>query len=146
MADPKKPRRSAKGSSASISGTEIKRKFMSAFRQLWSYHDPERKLALQLSRVETPRLKLDGTPAKIPDVSYRCFRCQGLFKDSAVNVDHIEAVGKEPSWPITGDGRWEKYLMRLFCHRDNYQVLCRICHTRKTMEDNNAATGSVPKV
>lgn len=90
------------------------------------------------ARVEQLKFKKDGTPHAVPDVSYRCASCKDLCKE--YNVDHVKPIGKQPAWPITGDGSWERYWMRVFCNRSNLQLLCVPCHDLKTAEEKaNAA-------
>lgn len=62
---------------------------------------------------------------------YRCAACQELFVSSEVNVDHIKPVVD----PKRGFRTWDEYVDRLFCERENFQVLCRPCHKEKTQKE-----------
>lgn len=48
-------------------------------------------------------------------------------KKKGVNVDHIV-----PATPLTGEFTWSLFIERLYCERDNLQVLCFKCHNFKT--------------
>jgi len=48
-----------------------------------------------------------------------------------VQVDHIIPVID----PATGFTTWDAFIERLFCDRDNLQVLCTSCHDIKTKEE-----------
>ena len=93
----------------------------------------------QSVREEFPQYKKDGNLAKKPMVRYRCAKCGELFKGSEVAVDHIN--------PVVNDGfkDWNTFIDRLFCDKDNLQVLCNYklkdagkynnepsCHLKKT--------------
>lgn len=59
---------------------------------------------------------------------YRCASCKGEFPSSEVQVDHIIPVIS----PVEGFIDWNTYIDRLFCDKDNLQVLCTECHDKKT--------------
>lgn len=65
---------------------------------------------------------------------YRCNSCKGEFPSSDVNVDHIIPVVD----PLVGFIDWNTYIDRLFCSKENLQVLCSECHNKKTNEERNA--------
>jgi 5-methylcytosine-specific restriction endonuclease McrA len=69
---------------------------------------------------------------------YKCAACAGEFTSTNVEVDH-----KEPVVASTGFVSWDVYIDRLFCEKENLQVLCKPCHKAKTKEENG--TKSVPK-
>lgn len=50
---------------------------------------------------------------------------------SKVCVDHIIPVVD----PKAGFENWDKYINRMFCGKDNLQVLCKTCHDKKTKEE-----------
>lgn len=62
---------------------------------------------------------------------YRCACCQEEFVQNSVQVDHKEAV-------VSSEGfvDWNTYIDRLFCSKDNLQVLCLGCHRIKTNNEN----------
>lgn len=63
---------------------------------------------------------------------YLCNACGSDFPSRDVQVDHIEPVVD----PSTGFQSWDIFIDRLFCDRDNLQVLCTACHKLKTSEEN----------
>jgi len=93
-------------------------------------------------RKEFPLKKKDGTPAKRPAVRYLCAECGKWFKGTDVAVDHINPV------ILDGFDDWNTFVDRLFCNKDNLQVLCNYklkdiakhnnevsCHLKKTREE-----------
>ena len=64
---------------------------------------------------------------------YLCNACGNDFPLREVQVDHIEPVVD----PSTGFQSWDVFIDRLFCDRDNLQVLCTTCHKLKTSEENS---------
>lgn len=60
---------------------------------------------------------------------YRCAHCENLFKKKGVEVDHIDEVG-----PFKGC--LNDYARRMYCPKENLQVLCVFCHAKKTAEFN----------
>lgn len=65
---------------------------------------------------------------------YRCAHCQGEFTSTNINVDHIIPVGTCKTW--------DTYIKRLFCEKDNLQVLCTTCHKAKTAKEKHGSTKS----
>lgn len=59
---------------------------------------------------------------------YSCAHCSRHFVASDVQVDHIFPVVD----PRTGFVDWETYIGRMFCEKENLQVLCKPCHSSKT--------------
>ena len=59
---------------------------------------------------------------------YRCACCRFDFPATGVQVDHILPVVD----PEVGFTTWDEYLSRLFCPKDNLQVLCIECHNAKS--------------
>lgn len=59
---------------------------------------------------------------------YKCKACKKIFPGKEVQVDHIEPVVS------TTDGftTWDEFISRLFCEKENLQVLCKPCHDIKT--------------
>ncbi len=57
-------------------------------------------------------------------VSYECNHCKQLFAEKEVQIDHIE--------PISTFTTWEEFERKLFCDITNLQVLCKVCHKKKS--------------
>lgn len=73
---------------------------------------------------------------------YTCNGCGGEFTAKDVQVDHIEPVVD----PNKGFISWDVFIERLFCERNNLQVLCKTCHLAKSnlekQEKKNASNKS----
>jgi 5-methylcytosine-specific restriction endonuclease McrA len=63
---------------------------------------------------------------------YVCNSCRGEFPTSDVNVDHINPVVN----PERGFEGFDIFISRMFCGKENLQVLCSECHDKKTREEN----------
>lgn len=61
---------------------------------------------------------------------YLCATCCGEFPSKDVQVDHID-----PVVPASGFISWDSTIERLFCSKDNMQVLCSVCHKIKSKEE-----------
>ena len=59
---------------------------------------------------------------------YRCAMCKEEFTSTNVEVDHIESCVD----PAVGFVSWDEYIKRMFCDKDNFQILCTTCHSEKT--------------
>lgn len=59
---------------------------------------------------------------------YECNECKEDFPATEVQVDHIRDVID----PETGFVDFNTYIERLFCEKNNLQVLCKPCHGLKT--------------
>ena len=62
---------------------------------------------------------------------YRCATCKGEFPAKEVQVDHLHPVVD----PVVGFVNWDVFIERLFCEEETLQVLCSMCHTKKTKEE-----------
>ena len=62
---------------------------------------------------------------------YKCAACGKEYAGKDVNVDHILPV----VCPKDGFVNWDEYIRRMYCSKDNLQVLCSDCHTKKTAEE-----------
>lgn len=62
---------------------------------------------------------------------YRCNACKQEYTNKDVEVDHIIPVVD----PKDGFVDWNTYIDRLFCSKDNYQVLCVSCHKKKSKKE-----------
>ena len=73
--------------------------------------------------------KASGRMAK----HYKCAACKKQFPSSKVQVDHIDPVVS----PTDGFTSWDDYIERLYCEKENLQVLCTTCHDKKTLKERN---------
>ena len=83
--------------------------------------------ALRESYIGQRTNKHTGRQAK----HFLCASCGGFFVARDVQVDHIEPVVD----PEVGFVDWETFIDRLFCEKENLQVLCKPCHKEKTLEE-----------
>jgi 5-methylcytosine-specific restriction endonuclease McrA len=58
---------------------------------------------------------------------YKCATCKKEYTSTNVQVDHIIPIGSCKSW--------DEFIERLFCEKDNLQVLCKLCHKKKTKKE-----------
>lgn len=106
---------------------KVERMLARALMRLWSRW-PERKAVLLAARREYhgPNKKLKW--------EYRCAICGNYFKGGRggdIEVDHIIPKGS-----YVGD-LWG-WASRLFCSRDNLQVLCKFDHYKKSALEGEA--------
>lgn len=62
---------------------------------------------------------------------YKCNKCKKDYPAKAVQVDHIKPVVDIK----TGFTTWDDFIERLYCGKDNLQVLCKLCHDVKTKKE-----------
>lgn len=62
---------------------------------------------------------------------YKCSVCNKDFPAKQVCVDHIDPVVD----PLKGFTTWDGYIERMFCPKENLQVLCSSCHTTKSLQE-----------
>lgn len=67
---------------------------------------------------------------------YVCADCGKEFTSKDVEVDHILPVVD----PTDGFIDWNTFISRLYCTKDNLQVLCTTCHKRKTKLERSKST------
>ncbi len=60
-----------------------------------------------------------------------CASCGKDFPAKEVQVDHILPVVD----PSLGFVSWDVYIERLYCEKENFQILCRDCHKTKTQKE-----------
>jgi 5-methylcytosine-specific restriction endonuclease McrA len=76
--------------------------------------------------------------SKIARNQYVCASCKNIFGKKDVQLDHLDPVvpvegfsnANEEGW------NWEQYLERMFADEDKWQVLCKPCHSDKTLMEN----------
>ena len=108
---------------------------IAGIKKVWSAFAVERKAALDAVRTEHLYVKKDGTTGNKVLVYYDCASCGGQYQKANVQVDHKTPIGKQPPWPPTGDGSWDRYIARVFCPQENLQVLCKPCHKAKSKQE-----------
>lgn len=62
---------------------------------------------------------------------YKCNACKQEFPAKDVEVDHISPVVHTTE----GFLDWNEFIKRLYCGKENMQVLCKLCHKIKTKEE-----------
>jgi hypothetical protein len=62
---------------------------------------------------------------------YLCASCNKEFPGKEVQCDHTSPVID----PEIGFVDWDTYIKRMFCSKDNLQILCTICHDEKTARE-----------
>ena len=64
---------------------------------------------------------------------YKCAECKTVWPRPQTRVDHIEPVVPVKGW----DGSWDSMKKRMsFDRPENLQVLCLVCHQKKTNSEN----------
>lgn len=66
---------------------------------------------------------------------YKCSSCGGAFPAKEVQVDHIS-----PVVDVSGFTTWDSVIDRMFCEKDNLQVLCLGCHKIKSAAEKAERT------
>ena len=92
---------------------------------------PPKYETLNAAYVDRRTNAKSGRPAK----HYLCAQCQGCFPAAEVQVDHIEAIID----PLVGFVSWDEVVNRMFCEKENLQVLCTPCHKVKTAAEKTLA-------
>lgn len=71
---------------------------------------------------------------------YLCNGCGKYHKAKDVSVDHIIPAGS-----LTSYEDLVPFVQNLFCSADNLQVLCKSCHSAKTLEERAAKSNKENK-
>lgn len=86
---------------------------------------PQRKACLKKARKKV----LEGHTEKgKPKYKYhwQCATCRQWSRNiNDLEIDHIKEIG-----PFKGD--WNYFIQAMYCHQDNLQALCVLCHSKKT--------------
>lgn len=88
---------------------------------------PNRTEVLQEAKTKKKINKTSGRMAQ----HYKCAGCKKDFPMSQIAVDHLLPV----VCPIQGFVDWNTYISRMFCPKENLQVLCSSCHDVKTEKE-----------
>jgi 5-methylcytosine-specific restriction endonuclease McrA len=94
----------------------LQTRIRSALRKLWLW-SPMRRNALAKARIGRGL--------------YECSDCKNIFSRQDIAVDHTI-----PVTPISGFDTWDEFIQRLFCSPEGLKVLCSLCHSLKTKEEN----------
>lgn len=86
---------------------------------------------LKEARVERGWYKCAGCGAKVPATAVKDGK-----RVKNVHVDHIHPIID----PAKGFTTWDEVIDRMFCEKDNLQLLCSDCHTIKTAEERAVAS------
>lgn len=62
---------------------------------------------------------------------FRCASCSNEYPSKQVQVDHRDPVVS----PVDGFVSWDIFIERLYCGKDNLQVLCLSCHQLKSKKE-----------
>lgn len=65
---------------------------------------------------------------------YKCAMCGNIFVAKDVEVDHVLPVVD----PVVGFVSWDEFIKRLYCPKENLQVLDKECHKLKTASERIA--------
>ena len=82
--------------------------------------------------------------ARVTKGVYLCAACNcNVPTTEKVNGKRIKNVFVDHILPIidpeTGFTTWDDFINKLYCEKENLQVLCGECHDRKTAEERTAA-------
>ena len=97
----------------------------SALRMAWNKY-PVKYQVINDAFVCVQENIITGRNAK----HYRCAICKELFPLKGVVVDHVVQVGT-----LKGYDDLPNFVRRLFCGKDNLQVVCKKCHKKKNKEE-----------
>lgn len=62
---------------------------------------------------------------------YQCPLCPAIVPLNQMKRDHID-----PVIPVTGFTSWSDVVTRMFGQEDNYNGICKTCHSEKTLGEN----------
>lgn len=92
----------------------------------------------RLSYKWTPRtkaLQLARRPSQLADkrvkYQYQCNHCKVWFKAKEIQVDHVQ-----PKGAYTKE-KFFTWLDRLFCDTSGFQILCILCHAKKSATEKS---------
>jgi len=80
---------------------------------------------------EAAKRKYKG-PNKRQKWEYECNICKKYYANTEINVDHIIPAGT-----LRCSNDLPGFVERLFCEVDNLQVLCNVCHNKKTQDEKS---------
>jgi len=83
-----------------------------------------------ISQAKQEARRLYVGPNKRQKYEYQCAHCKGWFIEKLINVDHIIGAGA-----LNCSADLDGFISRLFCEKNNLQILCTHCHDKKTKDD-----------
>lgn len=108
----------------------VEREIRGAIRRVF-VRSPIIREVLMAVRQEVPKFNLDGSRSKKDAVQYQCALCSLWTKSTEVSVDHIHPVVSVEEGFID----FNTFVTRLFCSKENLQVICNVCHEKKTYKE-----------
>lgn len=63
---------------------------------------------------------------------FTCENCKTVVPRKEKQIDHIDPVVN----PATGFTTWDNYIDRLWVEADKLMVLCLVCHSKKSVDEN----------
>jgi len=114
------------------------RTFITSLLRAGSRKWPPKYETLQEAFVESKV----NTKTKRVSKHYKCASCKKTYPGKEVNVDHIAPVVS----PTDGFTSWDEYIERLYCEKENLQVLCSGCHDKKSLKEKTQRVSSRKKV
>ncbi|MFZ2190079.1 MAG: HNH endonuclease signature motif containing protein [Candidatus Magasanikiibacteriota bacterium] len=88
---------------------------------------PPKYLTLNEAKTEKKINKKSGRLAQ----HFQCAECLGDFPAKDIQCDHINPVVD----PKQGFVSWDVYIERLYCEKENFQILCKPCHLIKSQQE-----------
>lgn len=114
----------------------LKNFIISGLRSLTRRYPPKnevRKEAFTEKRINTKTKRLAS--------HYACAKCKKDFPAKETQVDHIIPVVD----PGQGFVDWNTYIPRMFCPKENLQLLCTKCHDIKTLKETKRKSTRLSK-
>lgn len=105
------------------------RSFITAVLRSGSRRWPPRYETLNEAKTEK-KVNLDS--GRIAQ-HFRCAGCGLDYPSKQVQIDHREPVVD----PLVGFISWDNFIEKLYCGKDNLQVLCKTCHKVKTKKESS---------
>ena len=104
----------------------------SALRQAFNRYPPKYESIKEAAEVQQDGVYKTGPKKGQPKMvkRYRCAECDNLFLQKEVQVDHIIGAGS-----LRGYVDLPGFVSRLFCSKEDLQVLCKPCHHIKTQQE-----------
>jgi 5-methylcytosine-specific restriction endonuclease McrA len=108
------------------------RSFITSVLRAGSRKWPHIYMALNEAKTEK---KVNVASGRIAQ-HFLCAMCKNDFSSTNVQVDHKLPV----VCPTEGFVSWDVYIERLFCPKENLQVLCKPCHAIKSLSETKERT------